>query len=283
MVSTEEAINTSTFIITVYVGYFIVVVGLIGHVINILVFTQLKLFRGNQSAFYLTVASVFDCWQLMFLTTTRVTAVASGYDLTRVSPAWCKIRAYLTSLGAVILSTTICFSAIDQYLSTSYFLRVRQLSTYALAKRVVTGLVVFAILYAIPFPIFFEIHSYCGTFHMGFNYFYSIVHFFFITGMLPIVFSALFSFLAYQNVRRIVLRHIAVVRRRLDHQLTAMILVRVTLFVCTTIPYIALRIYQIYRPIDPNDSFANAVDQLIRTCFNTIYTIDISVVCRCPR
>ncbi|CAM2711850.1 unnamed protein product [Rotaria socialis] len=44
--------------------------------------------------------------------------------------------------------------------------------------------------------------------------------------MIPIVISALFSLLAYRNVRHIIGRQTPVFRRRLDRQLTAMILLR---------------------------------------------------------
>ncbi|CAF1372392.1 unnamed protein product [Adineta steineri] len=276
MDSTEQTINSSSFIITVYVGYFTIITGLIGHIINILVFTQLKTFRKNQSAFYLTVGSFVDCWQLIFATTTRTVASTVGYDPTKTSLAWCKLRTYLSISGSVVLTINQCFSAIDQYLSTNHYPRLRQISTYKLAQRAVSGLLIYAIIYDIPFLIFEDIQIICATFNPGFNYFFSFIHFCLINGFVPIFISSLFSFLAYQNVRRLVQRHIALVRRRLDQQLTAMILVRVALFAITTIPYICFRIYQINNPVDQTNEFAVAVDQLIRSCFNAVYTMNNS-------
>ena len=281
MNSSEYTLEAVNYYLTVYAGYATVIPGLVGHMINILVFTKLKLFRGNPSVLYLTIGSIFDCWQLLFLTTPRFASVASGYDATRMSLFWCKFRGYLIVTGAVILTTNICFAAIDQYLSTSYYLRLRQMSNYKLAQRAVAVLIILALLYGVIFLFFFEIQITCGTFNPGFNYFYSFVHFCLFTGLFPIVISLLFSCLAYQNVRRIVRRPAAGGRRRLDHQLTAMILVRVALFVCTTIPYVSLRIYQINHSPDPNNTYAVDVDQVIRTCFNVTYTINTSVGC-CP-
>ncbi|CAF0890133.1 unnamed protein product [Adineta ricciae] len=278
MNSSEYTLEAINYYLTVYSGYATVIPGLIGHMINIMVFTKLRLFRGNPSAFYLIIGSIFDSWQLLFLTTPRFASVASGYDATRISLFWCKLRAYLVNMGAVILTINICFAAIDQYLSTNYYHRLRQLSTYKLAQRAVAVLIIFALLYAVIFLFYFEIQIICGTFNPGFNYFYSFVHFCLFIGLFPIVISLLFSCLAYQNVRRIVRRPAAGGRRRLDHQLTAMILVRVALFVCTTVPYVSLRIYQINHSPDQNDPFAVAVDQVIRTCFNIVYTIDTSAV-----
>ncbi|CAF5084844.1 unnamed protein product, partial [Rotaria sp. Silwood1] len=48
--------------------------------------------------------------------------------------------------------------------------------------------------------------------------------------------------LAYQNVRRIVRRHMSINRRKLDQQLSAMILIRVGFLVVMTLPYVLQRI-----------------------------------------
>jgi hypothetical protein len=87
----------------------------------------------------------------------------------------------------------------------------------------------------------------------------------------------LFSILAYRNVRRIIRRQIPVLRRRLDRQLTAMILVRVALFVITTLPYVSVRTYEINRPVDQKNAYAAAVDQLIRTTFTAFFIINFAV------
>jgi hypothetical protein len=98
-----------------------------------------------------------------------------------------------------------------------------------------------------------------------------------VIGVLPIVVSSLFSILAFQNVRRIVRRQIPVVRRRLDRQLTAMILVRVALFVITTLPYVIFRTYEINDPVDVTDNYAFALDVLIRTVVSLFYNVNYSV------
>ncbi|CAF4861141.1 unnamed protein product, partial [Rotaria sp. Silwood1] len=49
--------------------------------------------------------------------------------------------------------------------------------------------------------------------------------------------------MAFRNVRRIHRQQMSNTRRRLDQQLTAMILARVILFVLCLLPYIAQRFY----------------------------------------
>ena len=280
MAITEDTIDYIDYFISIYVGYFIVIIGLIGNIINILIFTQLKIFRENQFAFYLTVASTVDSGQLILSMATRVTTTVYGYDPVRISLIWCRFRTYFTQFLAVISATTVCFAAIDQYLSTSHHIQLRQMSTFKLARLLVGVLIIFAASYSIPFPIFYEIrsNSTCTIYNPVFTYYYSLVHICILLGIVPVVISLLFSLFAYRNVRRIVRRQMAIVRRRLDQQLTAMILARVALLVFTTLPYASVRMYQILDPVDQNNTFAVAVDQLLRIAFIMLNYINYSVI-----
>lgn len=279
MAATVNTLNSVNYNISVYIGYFLIITGVFGNIINILVFTQLTLFRNNQSAFFLTVISIVESFLLFFASLTHVITVTTGYDATIASLAWCKIRAYLIQFGSTVLSTTICLAAIDQYLSTSYLIQIRRISTFKLAQRLVGILIILAVLYSIPITVFQDVHSTlgCTTYNTSYNYFYSFVHLCIVIGLLPIVVSSLFSLLSFRNVRRIVRRQMPVVRRRLDRQLTAMILVRVALFVITTLPYVIYRTYEINDPVNLTDTYAVAVDQLIRTTVTLFTNVNYSV------
>jgi hypothetical protein len=279
MTITEQTIGLMTFIVSVYFGYFLIIIGLVGNIINILVFTQLKRFRRNQSAFYLTVAAIAGCFQLIFTVSTRVTATAFGYDPTRTSLIWCKLRIYIAQFGGVISMIILCLTAIDQYLSTSSDIRLRQISTFKRIRRLVATLIISAALYSIPVAIFHDIRSKAGCiiYNPTYSYYYSFVHLCIVVAILPIIVSSLFSILAYRNVRRIIRRQIPIVRRRLDRQLTAMILVRVALFVITAIPYAAVRTYQLNRPVNQNDTYAVAVNRLLQNIVTTLYNLNHSV------
>jgi hypothetical protein len=279
MAFVESTIVYITYFISVYIGYFLVITGLIGNIMNILVFTQLKLFRENQSAFYLTVASIVDCCQLIFTTATRVTTTAFGFDLTQTSISWCKLRIYFAQFAGITSTITVCFAAFDQYLSTSHDNQLRQMSTFKSAQRLVGILIIFAALYSITFPVFYEIRSTsgCSIYNSVFNYYYSFVHLCILLGLVPVIISSLFSLFAYQNVRCIVRRQMPIVRRRLDRQLTAMILLRVALLILTTLPYVSVRMYRILNPVDQNNTFAVTMDQLITFASTIIYAVNFSV------
>ncbi|CAF3906906.1 unnamed protein product, partial [Rotaria sordida] len=64
------------------------------------------------------------------------------------------------------------------------------------------------------------------------------------------------------------------IRRSLDHQLTAMILVHITLFVITTLLYISFRIYQINNPVGGNYSYSVLLNKLIEIVLITIFHIN---------
>lgn len=267
------------YITSVYLGYVTIVSGLIGNAINILVFTQLKLFRNNPSALFLIIAALVEIFHLVFIVSTRVVTATNGYDPTRTSLVWCKLRSFLSQWGSTMLPMIICLSAFDQYLSTSYHASLRQMSTFRSAQFLGAIFCLLAAGYSIPSGIFQEIRARlgCGTYNASYNYFFSFVHLCIIIGLLPIAVSSFFSLLAFRNVRRIVRRQIPIVRRRLDRQLTAMILVRVALFVIVTLPLASVRTYQINQPVDEDNEYEVAVHTLIRMVVTTFYNLNYCV------
>ncbi|CAF4411243.1 unnamed protein product, partial [Adineta steineri] len=83
-----------------------------------------------------------------------------------------------------------------------------------------------------------------------------------------------FSILAYRNVRHIIRQQLPIVRRKLDKQITAMVLMRVIAFVCLLLPYITYRIYAINFPISQSIPTAYAIAQLIQAIFTSINLIN---------
>ncbi|CAF1043517.1 unnamed protein product [Adineta steineri] len=263
---------------TISVYFIILICGLTGNICNIIVFSGLKIFRHNQWTFYLTVASITDLIFVILVLPFRIADYGYGYDLTKLSLAWCKIRQALVSSLSLMSLSSICFAAIDQYLSTHYSPWLRQLSTLKLAHRLVYSTIVILALLSIPFLIFFEIQSSagCTVYNSGFSIYYSFVHFCILSGVLPITVSGLSAIFAYVNVRRIVRQQVAIVRRRLDRQLTAMVLTKVIFLVITISPFITFRIYLLNRSIDPNDSIRLAIEQLLSTIFSSLFYVNFS-------
>ncbi|CAF4281102.1 unnamed protein product, partial [Adineta steineri] len=99
-----------------------------------------------------------------------------------------------------------------------------------------------------------------------------IIFSFGVIGFLPIVIASSFSVLAYRNVRHLVRRQLPIVRRKLEKQITAMVLMRVIAFVCLTLPYNAYRIYVINFPTPQSMRMAYAIGRLIQAILLSILT-----------
>jgi hypothetical protein len=262
-----------------YTGYIIFTLGIIGNAINILVFTQLKLFRDNRCAFYLTVESISSLfYQFINLTLTIFTSIY-GDDGTGRFLVWCKLRYMLAETAVLITFSMICCTAADEFFSTNYRFNLRQICTMKVARCLIFTLVSLSIIHGIIFGLFFDIQSSVGCVILN-QIFLQYATFFVypvLLGLLPIVIASFFSLLAFQNVRRIVRRQLPIVRRRLDRQMTAMVLIHVGFFVCIALSYSTYRIYAINFPVSRSQSMEFATRQLVQAIFGSISTLNFTV------
>jgi hypothetical protein len=263
----------------IYSYSLILIIGLIGNLSNILVFASVKAFRRNQCAFYLITVSISDCGTLLITLPVRLTELAFNYDTSRASLMWCKFRPLITNILGFISFSSICFAAIDQYLSTNHHPRIKQLSTLKLAHRLIYSAIVFWIIYDCIFPIFYDLQptTGCAIYNIYFANYYSFFHLIILGGIIPIFTSSMFSLLAYSNVRRIIQLRMAVVRRKLDRQLTAMVLAKVAFYTVTVLPSIIIRIYILNVTVSSGDSIKIAVQQLILSIAYALFYVNSSV------
>jgi hypothetical protein len=263
----------------VYFSSILLLLGFIGNICIVIVFFHVKSFRRNQCAFYIIVGSIADFVLLLIVLPFRITQNSSGYDPQQLSLAWCKIRNAIIPIFSLLSFSVVCFAAIDQYISTHHNPWLRQFSTLKLAHRLVYSAVVILSLYGIPFLIFFDIQSSggCGIYNAGFAVYYSIGNFCVLSGILPNTIAGFSAALAYLNVRRIVRRQVPIARRRLDRQLTAMVLTRVIFLVVTTVPFVIDRIYIYNRTIDPKDSLQLAIEQLLLNITSYLFNFNSAV------
>ncbi|CAF0908180.1 unnamed protein product [Adineta steineri] len=265
---------------SLYTGSIMFSFGVIGNVLNVFVFTQLKLFRTNRCAFYITIESIANLiYQLLSITLTILTSIY-GDDATGRSLIWCKLRYILGQTCALTTFYMICFSAVDQFFSTNHHFHLRQMCTLKLGRYLSFIFICFAIIHSIALGSSYDIQSILGcalSNYVAVQYstffFYSIL-----SGFLPVIIASLFSMLAYHNVRHIVRRQLPIVRRKLDKQITAMVLMRVIAYVCLSSPYNAYRVYSINFPISRSMPVAYAIGRLIQaillSIFITNYTIN---------
>ncbi|CAF4005039.1 unnamed protein product [Rotaria sp. Silwood2] len=263
---------------TIYVSFIILFIGILGHFFNIFVLTHLKIFRGNPSAFYLIVESIVDLLQMMISFTSRIAINGFANDLTQTSLVWCKLRQLFVQYFTLLSHTIVCCAAIDQYLSTNSYPFIRQMSTIKLAKVLTMIAMIIWILHCIPVVIFFEIQpTYgCNIYNQHFLNYITYIYYLILTATLPIIVSTFFSILAYQNVRHIVRHQMPLRRRKLDQELTAMIIVRVIFLVVTTLPYAIQRFYTLSTLIIVDSLIRRSIEELIGAVTFSLFYLNFS-------
>ena len=221
-------------------------IGMISNLAIIVIFTTLKVFKGNQCAFYLTVESVTNIGMLLAFLPSIIISYLTGQNLPRTYVAWCKIQ-LMCAYGFGLCSLyTICVMTFDQYLFTNHRYSWRQKSSIRLAQRLILIISGLALIPSVLFAIFAHIGILGCTIYQPiirsyFSYFFYPV----LISLLPLMISVTFSLLAYRNVRCIVRRQLPVYRRRLDHQMTALALSRALCIEMLFLPFTAVSLYQL--------------------------------------
>jgi hypothetical protein len=239
------------------------------------------MFRHNRCAFYLIVESIVDIPQLTQVFVNEIWKLSiNGMDPTNIFPIWCKVRTMLPQWFRLMLSSIVCFAAIDQFLCTNHSVHLRQLSSLKLARHQICIVTLLTLLHTLSFGFFLEIIplSGCILTNAGVVNYFSFFFYPVLNGLLPIIVSSMFSMLAYRNVRRIVRRQIPIHRRRLDQQLTAMIFARVIFFVLLQLPFTILRICTIRLIIVQADTLEYATMKWAQTISITLVYFSHAVI-----
>ena len=265
-----------------YASLTMFIIGIIGHSLNLLVLNKHKIFRDNQRIFYFIFESIVNINQLIFYFTTRILYVIFGTNLPKTSPVWCKLSAIVGQTLLLLSICSVCFISFDQFLSTSYILYLRQMSTLKLVRRLIIIAVCLSICLSIPQGLFFEakLTTACAVYHPMLIHYYSYFFYPLLTGLFPILITSIFSILAYRKVRRLVRPQIPIVRRRLDLQLTAMTLARIVCFNIFCTSNLVYSIYSMNVTIKSSDSKRLAIEQLIKVIMTSVYNFNYAVSLR---
>jgi hypothetical protein len=266
--------------IVTYMGMSTVVVGVLGNLLNIIVFLSLKTFRQSSCASYLTVMSFVNIGQLLLGQLSRVMITGFGIDWTQTSLFYCKFRMYAIEVCSFISFTCLCFATIDQFLATCVHIYWQQWSNIKLAQRLSVASIIFWIIYGIPYLIFYNqtVSSTsgkvnCGNTNAFFRQYHTYMNNIILSSGLPMVITVLFGSLAYRNVRQIAYRAIPLVRRELDKQLTNMVLIQVVFSFCFLLPYVISTVLPSALNTS-NNSFASSqvtATLLITACIYYLY------------
>lgn len=217
----------------------LLVLGILGNILLISIFTTSKGFQGNRSTFYLSTESITNIGLLLAVLPSNIVEYILKVDSTQASLVWCKLQLMSSYCFGFFSLYMICFLAVDQYLSTNYRVTWRQKTTLQLAHRLTLINVTLSIIHGILFLVFGEIGTEgCSIYQRIAKIYFTFLFYPILSSLLPFFVSSLFSLLAYRNVRRIVRRQIPLLRRRLDQQMTAIALARVICIIGLGTPFI---------------------------------------------
>jgi len=134
----------------------------------------------------------------------RISSVTFSIDLTQTSIIWCKIRQFTISVFPLISLSCSSMATIDQYLSTSPHVRIRQLSQIKSCHRLSLMIISVCFLYGILPIVYYEIPlnvQVCTTIDRIYKYFQMIYLLGLIT-TIPSSLMSLFGYLAYWNLHQ---------------------------------------------------------------------------------
>lgn len=249
-------------------------IAMVGNLLNLLVFLNLKCFRDQRVTLHFAVESIAIVINRSLTFSLIVSSYVYQNDMVAKSIVWCRLRYIVVQVAALIAFSMICLAAVDQFCSTNYRLFLRQMCTFQAAKRAVIIVTLVWSLHSLLFAFYLTIEPPAGCViwsetwtHYSTFFFYPVLF-----SSLPIVVASLFSVLAYQNVRRIIRRQIPIERRRFDRQITAMVLVRVLAFVILASPFACYRIYAINASFNTVGPLELAISRLVQTlCTSLLY------------
>lgn len=231
--------------ISIYFGIPMLIFGVIGGILNIIVFASLKTFRRNSSGFYLMVMSFINIILLLTGLLSRITISGFNIDWTQTSGFYCKCRVYINQLSILMSLTCICLATIDQFISTSSSIHVHYKNNIRLARFLIILFLFLWALHGIPYLFYYNLiispstgNGVCTITNSIFQQYVIYGFLVILSGILPLFITILFALLSYHNIQQIAHRSLPLARRGLDKQITIMVLVHGFCELFTLLPYI---------------------------------------------
>ena len=266
-----------------YMGIPILVSGLLGETLNTIVFLSLETFRQSSCAFYLTVMSFVNIGQLLTSLFPRIMTNGFGVDWTETSSFYCKFRIYILQFSALMSCTCMCLATVDQFFETSSNARWQRLRHIRIARILCFAFAVLWSCQGIPYLFYLNLVPLPGTRELFCNFtsyfllqYFNYVCIIVLVGLVPVVITLVFAWLAYENIQQSTHRTVPLVRRALDKQLTMMVLFQVMYDCVTTLPYIVLFIIM-RDPTIAHDPLRNEQFKLASALLVNLYYLHYAV------
>jgi hypothetical protein len=232
-----------------------IILGTIGNILNLLIFTRPTLLR-SPCTFYLLAASIDNILVIYTSLLTRLLAGGYAIDVTIISNFMCKLRYYP---GYIFFALSPYFSILacfDRYCSSSSSVTRRSWSNKKTAKRLIFGAIILACLLYVHMGIFFQVNKTstglsCYTQPGAYNLFYRIFYLV-IYCMLPSFCMGLLCVLTLKNIRQQARRIQPTLTqgseslRRIDRQMIRMLFSQVLTQLCSVLPFATISLVALF-------------------------------------
>lgn len=222
--------------LTIYIGSFPVITGVIGNGINIWIFSSVRSYRQTPCTFYFLIGSIFNILYLLILLISRIVMSGTTVDLTRTSVGWCKMRNFFLPTLCLVSLLCSCLAAIDQFFATSKNPSIRRLSNLKWSYRIIVVSIVLCCLHGIPNILYFNISpttNTCVSTSKAFAIYFPSIYILTLNCAIPVAVMMIFGYLAYRNINLT----IVLAQQRAERQLMRMIMIDVLLAMISFIPY----------------------------------------------
>ncbi|CAF0842955.1 unnamed protein product [Adineta ricciae] len=256
--STIDSIELISRQLLIIGGIIMIVLGLIGNLLNIFVFTiwsrprqriNHTLFnnRTTNSSMYLLISSLVNLIIIGYSFTTRILFDGYQYQVTSnlVIPL-CKLRYFSLHTFNTISLTCVCMATFDRYLISSRNVRLRHMSTTRQGtKCVISTIVLLNFLHGIPIAIYYDVSKdgQCYITSQTYLYYYRYTFQIILHGILPVTFFSLFGVLISKQMKEMKIRQVQNKSMNVDKQLLRMLLLMSITIVLSSVSYSCESIY----------------------------------------
>ncbi len=246
-----------------------IILGTIGNVLNLLIFTRPTLLRSS-CTFYLLAASIDNILVIYTSLLTRVLANGFSIDFTTISNFLCKLRYYLGYIFLALSPYFFTLACFDRYCSSSTSVRRRSWSNKNLAKRLIIGAIILACILYSHMAIFFELrtsgtivscYTRPGAYDLFYRIFYLIIY-----CICSSVCMGLLCILTLKNIRQQARRIIPTLAtgnnnlRRIDRQMVRMLFSQVLTQLFCVLPFAVLSIIALF--VNTTSTISNFFSQI---------------------
>lgn len=258
--------------------------GLIGNVLNILVFTRPQLIK-NPCSIYLLSSSIANINVLIFGSIARFLSDGFQIDLSSTNLVFCRFRYFILHSSLVLSSWFIILAGIDRYWISSRNFQRRRLSNWKVAccSTIVMTLIGFGMYSHVLFLFTIEqrksgpvCYTPTGIYHVAYDFFYFATFSFIPLIMMIIV--GLGTFYNIQQTRRRVgpVLNLHYLRKR-DRQLITMLLMQLIFNVILTLPIAIQKIYSLFTQNVIKDSYQVAAEYFFAQLARVLTHINSSI------